>query len=278
MLDAGVTPSLNNRRALFFSWACTVFPLASGMPEIKAKDQAIATVENLAIGEYKFQLTVKDNFGNIHISSYQLEVLQDSLEGKIPIAKAGPDQQINAPMNNVMINASETYNFNPLGRSLNFKWTIIEKPLGINMASITNNTFSITHVNLLTVGNYKIQLEVKNDVGLSAYDTVEINVLPDPLKGTVRIFENELWERIQDDWSDYIAIVIYEGDLFINRTEDNMEVRVWDEEKKEWADSKKFVWYADESGRLFIYYPGIEDIGSYYKFAGTKTKVQVKFL
>jgi hypothetical protein len=221
---------------------------------------------------------VNDNLGNMAESSYTLDVLEDTLTGKKPIAKAGPDQQINAPDNTVILDASETFSFNPPGRPLFLKWSIIQLPSSAYEVKITQNTIPVTTISSLVEGNYKIQLEVKNDVGLTSYDTMEIKVLPDPLKGTTRVFENVAWERIKDGWDDYIAIIMYQPDLFTNRYEGNMELRVWDADKKEWSDPKKYEWYTSYGGGLFILYPYLDDEEAYFKMDGVKTRVEVKFL
>lgn len=277
-LDASRTRSLNSSRELFFNWSCTSFPAASGKPDIKNANEPAAWIENPGIGQYKLQLSVKDNLGNIAELIYTLDVLEDTLLAKKPIAKAGPDQQIYVPRNQVQLDAYQSYYFNPIGRALFFKWTVIEKPAANSPVTISNNTITITNVNELTEGFYKIQLEVKNEIGLSAFDTIEIKVLPDRLKGTALVFENELWENLDGPFDYIVAIVIDDPDLFFNRSEDNMEVRIWDEEKKDWADPKKFEWTISEGGRLLIFYPYLDDIDTYYKMAGTKTRVQVKFL
>jgi hypothetical protein len=165
-----------------------------------------------------------------------------------------------------------------MGRTLTFKWTIIQKPASASEIILTQSTLPTTTVYRLVEGNYKIQLEVKNEFGISGYDTVEIKVLPDPLKGTTRVFEDIVWKRVDDGWGEYIAIIIPEPDFFENRFEGNMEVRVWDEEKKEWFDPKKFKWDTNEEFGLRIYYSCLCDQDVYFKMAGVKTRIQVKFL
>jgi hypothetical protein len=279
-LDASRSISLNGRRALFFTWTCSSFPAASGKPVIVDSNLAFARVYNPGVGQYTFKLIIKDNLGNMAESSYALDVREDTLTGKKPIAKAGQDQQIYAPKHSVILDAFETFSVNPMGRSLFFKWTLIQKPAAAIDVQIKNSTLPEAFVDRLVEGEYKIQLEVKNELGLLAYDTVNIKVLPDALKGTTRIFENELWEVYEDvAWGgNYVVVVIFEQDLFENRFDGNMEVRVWDEEKKEWSDPAKFEWYITEGGSLFIMYPYLDDEEAYFKMVGVKTRVQVKFL
>jgi hypothetical protein len=277
-LDARRTVSLNSKRAIFFSWSCTSFPTASGKPSIIDSSKSMAWMEKPGIGQYIFKLTVKDNLGNFSETNYTMDVLEDSLTGKKPIAKAGPDQIIYAPKDEVSLNAFQTFSLNPSGRNLTFKWTAIEKPALASFVEIETSTLYYTNIYGLIEGIYKIQLEVKNEVGLSDFDTLEIKVLPDPLKGTIRVFENVIWKITYDDWGDYISIVIYDQNLFVNRDTGNMEVRVWDDLKKDWSDSKKYEWTTDDTGGLMIFYPYLEDLDAYYKMAGVKARVQVKFL
>lgn len=276
--DASKTISLNSKKTLFFNWSCTNFPAASGKPGIVDSTKSIAWVEKPGIGQYIFKLTVKDNLGNISESNYTMDVLEDTLVGKKPIAIAGPDQTIYAPKDQVLLDAFETYSLNASNRSLILKWTVIEKPVQASHLEIETSSFYLANLKGLIEGVYKIKLEVTNEVGMSDSDTLEIKVLPDPHKGSTRIFDSVIWKIVYDEWGDYIAIIIKDQDLFVNRDFRNMEVRVWDFEKKDWSDAKKFEWTTDGSGNLMIFYHYLMDIDAYYKIAGVKARVQVKFL
>lgn len=196
-----------------------------------------------------------------------------------PVAQAGPDKQITAPKHEVTLNAYETFDLNTRGRTLRFKWTVIQKPVADNMFEIINDTLPIAQAWGLTDGIYKIQLEVIGENGLSALDTMEIKVLPDPLKGTTRIIEDVVWENFPGPFWDIVAILIKDPGLFTDRYAGNMELSVWDDEKKEWSDSKIFEWdYSIDYQVLFIYNTYSDDDAAYYKMMGVKTRVRVKFL
>jgi len=277
-MDASRTISLNSKRDMFFNWSCTVFPAAYGQPFIIDSERPSARVENPGIGQYVFKLTVKDNLGNIAVSNYTMDVLEDTLAGKKPVAQAGPDKQITAPKHEVTLDAYETFALNARGRTLRFKWTVIQKPVADSMFDIINDTFPIAQAWGLIEGIYKIQLEVIGDNALSALDTMEIKVLPDPLKGTTRIIEDVVWQIFDGGFWEIVAIKINEPGLFADRYEGNMELSVWDDEKKEWSDSKKIYWEIYEPGGVMIYYPFLGDGVDYYKMVGVKTRVRVKFL
>jgi hypothetical protein len=109
---------------------------------------------------------------------------------------------------------------------------------------------------------------------------VEIRVSPDPLKGTTRAYENEHWELFTADYEKFIAIHIYEPDLFKGRVSENFEIRVWDEDKKSWSDPGNFNSIVLDNGNLWIYYPqpATNNFDAYYSMNGVKAKVQVKYL
>jgi hypothetical protein len=276
-LDASITVSLNSRKVLFFNWACTSFPTASGLPAIIDSNKPLARLENPGIGRYIFKLRVKDSLGNIAESSYTMDVLEDTLIGKKPIAKAGPDQQVNAPRLTLMLDGYETFSFNPKGRALFFKWTVIQQPSGSNLGTFIGDKY-VSQVKVLEEGLYRFQLQVENEYGLESSDTLDVKVLPDPYKGTTRVFENMEWIRIPGGWGDDLGIKINNPDYFIERNPSNMEVRVWDEEKKDWMNPNNYGWSSTLDGNLFIMYSHLDDEEVFSKLVGVKTRVQVKFL
>jgi len=77
-LDASNTNQINVQRKLSYSWTCKVFPNGQP-PKINNATNSIATIDSLMLGNYNFQLTVKDDFGNQAIANYALEVLKDAL-------------------------------------------------------------------------------------------------------------------------------------------------------------------------------------------------------
>ena len=277
-MDARRTISLNSKREMFFNWSCTLFPGTAGRPVIIDSARPSARLQNPGIGQYVFKLTVKDNLGNMAVTNYTMDVLEDTLAGKKPVAQAGPDKQITAPKHEVTLDAYESFDLNAKGRSLRFKWTVFQKPVADNLFEIINDTFPIAKAWGLIEGIYKIQLEVIGDNALSALDTMEIKVLPDPLKGTTQIIEDVVWEFFPGPFWDIVAIQIKDPGLFADRYEANMELSIWDTEKKEWSDSKKYYWEIYEPGGVMIYYPFLGDGVDYYKMVGVKTRVRVKFL
>lgn len=157
-LNASGMTAVNGKRVLFFNWSCTEFPAGAIKPDISSANESLAWILKPVIGKYKFQLKVKDNLGNVVDTIFTLDVLEDTIAGKKPIVKAGPDQQIIAPVSKVNFDATETYKVNATGRDLFFHWTIIEKPAGNSLLGSSNRSLPIFTLYNLGEGVFKIQL------------------------------------------------------------------------------------------------------------------------
>lgn len=276
-MDASGTKNLNGRRELNFSWTCTVFPSGSTPPRIETPGNASTKVDRLLVGEYRFQLTVIDLIGNKAEENFSLEVRKDTLLGVIPKVYAGPDQVITAP-DKVFLNGNETVKLNPILRALEYRWSVIKQPAGSPPVLLFSDTSPLTASSPLREGTYQFQLEVINDYGIRAYDTLEVKVNPDPFKGLTRIFDTQVWTLTEfSEWKNYVIIKFSDGGLFVNRDETNMEVSVWDDDKKDWADAGIYTWYVYED-ELLIFYPWSDNGDTYIKDVGNKAKVRVKIL
>ena len=267
--DARRTLYLNGQRQLLLLWTCTEYP-SGKLPRIETPTNPYTNVDSLTIGKYNFQLTVRDTLGNKAVSNFAIEVKADSLQWPpkiIPI----PDQVIYMPQNRVTLNGSGTYGVNPSGRSLMFKWSLIQQPAGSSPVLIESPTSSLTNVYGFSEGNYLFGFEVTNEIGLKNTDTLEVKVMPDTLPGSTKIYENLTW-TLFDKGLDYVAVLkIYEPDIFTGRNLNNLEIRVWDEVKKDWMASNNFSWESDKNGLTIYYYYDPAD------YLGKKAKVWVKF-
>jgi hypothetical protein len=267
--DARRTLYLNGKRQLLLLWTCTEYP-SGKLPRIESPGNAYTNVDSLTIGKYNFRLTVRDTLGNQAMSNFAIEVKEDSLQWPpkiIPI----PDQVIYLPQNSVTLNGNGIYSVNPLGRSLMFKWNLIQQPAGSSPVLIESLTSSLTNVYRFSEGSYLFGFEVTNELGLKNADTFQVKVMPDTLPGTIKIYENLTWTLLDNGW-DYIAFLkIHEPDIFAGRNENNTEIMVWDERKNEWMASNDFGWEGDKGGLTIYNYFEPSD------YLGKKTKVWVRF-
>ena len=269
-LDARTTVSSNGLRQLNFLWSSTAFP-AGHPPVIASPSEALTKVDSLFAGKYLFKLKVWDNMGNQAIAEYQLEVIQDTLQSAPKISPL-PDIVLQFPQNTINLNGTDNYKVNPAGRELSFFWTVIETPA--NSATIVINQYESpnAYAQVTTPGHYRFSLELTNELGFTSADTIDVNVLADPLSGTERIYENLTWKVEDNGWGFYAQLFINEKDIFIYRNILNTSVSVWDEEKQDWVSPDRYEWYGGDDGLSIMVFdnPG--------PFDGKKTRVKVKFL
>ncbi|MEP7373100.1 MAG: PKD domain-containing protein [Chitinophagaceae bacterium] len=90
---------------------------------------------------------------------------------KPPIANAGRDTTIVLPIDSVRLDGSASTD--PDGSIINFQWIKISGPASF---SINNGAVAKIIVKNLVAGAYQFELKVTDDSGLSAKDTMQINV------------------------------------------------------------------------------------------------------
>lgn len=98
---------------------------------------------------------------------------EDCLEpNQPPVAVAGPDQVVMLPLDSVQLNGSASSDVD--GRIRSWQWRRIQGPSG---ALIRRPSDSMTVVSKLEVGSYQFELMVTDNGGLTALDTMAIQVL-----------------------------------------------------------------------------------------------------
>ena len=88
-----------------------------------------------------------------------------------PIAVAGPDQVITLPTDSVLLDGKQSSD--PDGMISSYLWTKISGPASFN---IIKQSDSITKVKTLVAGTYQFELNVTDNGGLSAKDTIRVIV------------------------------------------------------------------------------------------------------
>jgi PKD domain len=94
------------------------------------------------------------------------------ISNKPPIAKAGPDRAIY--LSDSSVNLDGDSSSDPDGSIALYSWTQIAGP---NQSDISNSSKPSSTVNHLAPGNYQFELDVTDNGGLSAKDTVLIIVM-----------------------------------------------------------------------------------------------------
>jgi hypothetical protein len=137
---------------------------------ISNPNSATPTVSGLIQGVYQFELKVTDNKGDAGTDTVTITV---NVAANIPpTADAGADQTITLPTNSITLSGSPT---DADGTIASYEWTKIAGP---STFSIVNSSFAVVTINNLVEGVYKFQLNVMDNNGASAKDTVMVTVLP----------------------------------------------------------------------------------------------------
>jgi len=270
VMDARRTATMNGKRELFYHWVCAQYP-GTVLPKIDSATSSYTRVSGFEIGNYVFRLRVSDKDGHEAFDDYALEVRKDTLTGP-PIIIPLPDRTINLPQSQILIISTNSVVGNYYNRIFLFDWTVIKQPIGSNDVNIRDNKNPSLFIEGLELGTYSFRLEVTNELGLKASDTVDVIVKEDTLAGTTQVFENLPWLKVNDPYGDsYYTLMLYQPSALLYRTRDMIEIRVWDSVKKEWIASDKIFWQLENfEVRITAYDPSLE-------LENTRTKVEVKF-
>ena len=138
---------------------------------ITSPNAASSTITGLDTGVYTFQLTVTDNQGAVATSLLKVTVGTLGYNNVPPIADAGPDTTINLPADSIQLDASASHD--PDGSITQYSWLKIAGPAQYR---ISNAAIANPMIGGLFAGIYQFQLTVTDNFGVSAKDTVTIQV------------------------------------------------------------------------------------------------------
>ena len=131
-------------------------------------NNSTTSVSSLSQGTYKFELKITDNLGASDVDTVQIIVNPPA--NLPPVANAGPDQKITLPVNIVALAGSGG---DADGTIAGYLWTKISGPSSFN---IVNSSSPVTDISGLINGVYNFQLEVTDNDGATARDTIQITV------------------------------------------------------------------------------------------------------
>jgi hypothetical protein len=153
-----------------YSW---VLISGQGSVTISNANTATPSVMGLVPGAYVFQLTVTDNSGATNADQVAVTVLPASTQSnQNPVANAGYNLTITAPVNSVTLNGSSS--FDPDGTIQGYLWSEVSGP---SIATISNTGNVSPTASGLVVGVYVFQLQVTDNDGATNTDQVTVNVL-----------------------------------------------------------------------------------------------------
>lgn len=152
-----------------YNWVKITGPAAG---TISSPNAAVTGLTALVQGLYRFQLTVTDNAGGIGRDTVQVTV--NPAANIPPTANAGNNITITLPTNSTTLSGSGT---DTDGTITAYLWTKIAGPAA---GTITNATQPGTPVTGLVQGTYQFRLQVTDNAGATAADTVQVTVNPVP--------------------------------------------------------------------------------------------------
>ncbi len=148
-----------------------------------AKIESVFPGLPVEMGIYEFELKVTNASGLSSKDRVAITVIGP------PKANAGTDQTITLPARSTTLDGSASFNlYFPV---VAFSWTQISGP---TQGRILFPNVVSTAVTDLVEGTYNFRLQITDNLGAVAEDTVQIKVLPNPLSGQEFVFDNLVWE------------------------------------------------------------------------------------
>ena len=136
---------------------------------VNNSSSATTSVSGFAAGTYVFRLQVTNDAKLSATDEVTATVITESATA--PVANAGLDQTIQPPASFFDLSGAGT---TASGTITGYLWSLISGP---NIRVIDNVTSATTSVSGFVAGTYSFQLLVTNSFGLSAKDTVVINIV-----------------------------------------------------------------------------------------------------
>ena len=159
----------NDGNIVAYTWVKIAGPSAGTLTNANA---AVATVDSLVQGLYRYRLTVTDNAGATASDTVQVTV--NAAPNNAPVANAGNNISITLPTNSVTLNGSGT---DSDGNITGYLWSKISGP---SAGTISNATNAVTTVTGLVQGVYQFILRVTDNNAATGLDTVQVTVNPAP--------------------------------------------------------------------------------------------------
>lgn len=143
---------------------------------ITSQNATVTTVTGLEEGVYAFRLEVKDNDGAKNADTVLVKVnaatIPPPTPNLAPVARIeGGDQVIQLPLNEAGLNGSNSSD--PDGTIVSYTWSKLSGP---SSYYINNRNASVTTVENLQAGTYYFVLQVKDNDGDLARDTIKVSV------------------------------------------------------------------------------------------------------
>ncbi len=130
---------------------------------------ASTAITNLVQGTYQFELTVVDNDGAS--AKDQVTVVVNAAANQAPVANAGTNINVAAPIATVVLDGSKSYD--PDGSITTYSWSKISGPSPL---TVTNSNTAKPSLQNPAAGVYVFELTITDNSGATAKDQVTVTV------------------------------------------------------------------------------------------------------
>jgi len=174
--DSSFDPDAVEGDALNFHWSFTRVPTGSNLAVtdgvFQNNDSTNPETSFIAdtAGIYIIELVVTDADG---MTSNPDSVIVTVEEGALPIASAGPDQNV---MEDTLVTLDGSASADPLNRALTYTWSLEEKPANSTLTAVDSPATQVSSFTPDVPGRYLVSLIVHNGVSGSLPDLAIINV------------------------------------------------------------------------------------------------------
>lgn len=244
--------------ALTWHWSFDSVPDASSIDELTSPfspnhsgDASLTSFLPDAAGVFVIKLVVEDSRGAMSTPDFVIVTIE---EGDVPVANAGSDQSGDVG-ETFTLNGTSSYD--PLGRDLEYDWTMVSRPTGSTVEALTGSNTATPSFTADQGGVYVASLTVNNGFADSAADAVYVYVSTGEAAAPVAMAGEDL-----DDAQDCMDLTL-DGSASFDPNDDPIEY-LWTLQSKPEGSSTNNYSFADREAAVTTFYP---DISGTYVFA-----------
>ncbi len=178
-LSAAASTDPDGNVPLVYHWTFDYVPEGSSIASREAPFTANHTGDAVAttfapdsVGTYVVKLVVTDSLGLDSEPDYVIINVEDP--ETVPVANAGTD--VTTDIGN-LVGLDGTRSFDPMGRTLSYAWTVVDKPEASSLTALTGADTVSASFTPDARGVYVLNLVVDNGISRSASDAVTVTAL-----------------------------------------------------------------------------------------------------
>ncbi len=204
-----------------YTWTKVSGPAAG---TIVSQNSGTTEINNLMVGVYQYELTVKDNEGAVGKDTVQVTVNDAIAPNKLPVADAGADINVVLPTTDAILKGRGT---DTDGTIVAYNWRVIDGALNYVLSSPDE---AETKIENLLPGIYEIEFAVSDNDGDVVKDTMQLTVSSPRLSDTTytanefKVYPNPVFDianisvtTINANTKVYLSLLDASGKLVTNK-------------------------------------------------------------